>query len=296
MGYVLFAPSTPIQLLFHQFILFFNEDKTTLCCSLSLHEKQEGQEWWSGMKLSFMERNSFAAEEPPAHNPQIQQREGAAKLICLISFHNSSFHSINCWLKGRVDGMACLCWVRRDELAAPLKRRREREEELTIQLQFHFFISLAREKRNGVELMGLPRLPAWWTACCFLSSSAASTQKINKFLFFIDCSRRKQRRYLWLICCSWINWFLFSFSSFRRSQWRPAALNPPKERKTKPISSITTPPFIKNQRFLNNGRAACSSTNTFNPIFPFSKKRLELNCVLLVLRGGNTFHIHKDNS
>ena len=36
---------------------------------------------------------------------------------------------------------------------------------------------------------------------------------------------------------------------------------------------------------IDSSLAASSSTNTFNPIFPFSKKRLELNCVLLVLCG-----------
>ena len=49
-------------------------------------------------------------------------------------------------------------------------------------------------QHNKDEMNGAYRAAwaAWGTACLSSLPSAASTQKINKFLFFIDCCRRRQ--------------------------------------------------------------------------------------------------------
>ena len=165
------------------------------------------------------------------------------------------------------------------------KRRRE-DKTNSIQLQFHFFISLAREKRNGVELMGLPRCRLVLRLVGWAAGEIKFTSLISSICSFSFSPQPTCAHFVVFVAHE--VWFVVWFASFRRSQWRPAALNPPKIHKHKPnqhqsqLRQLHWKDFHFHSSnsifsYFASGRCSAHSINT-NQFFPFSKRRIEFVC------------------
>ena len=110
----------------------------------------------------------------------------------------------------------------------------------------HFLMALQRANKSGGKEWTC-RASAW-CGVAFISSLHWLFSFLSSFnpRKTINSRSAASLHSLWFVFdfMSWLVWFFFSFSSFRRSHCRQAGHNPPKERKRKPNHQSFNPPAL----------------------------------------------------